>query len=99
MKKQIICGDCTSEVEAEPVCSQDVCHWCKQCLACYGQEACDKSPTGEHEWLVFDNAVPDTAKQLATEHWDYLETLCRKVFTDGFVHGYKHGVESERSIQ
>ena len=36
-----------------------------------------------------------TARELATEHWDWLETLLRKVYIDAFIHGYKHGEEKD----
>jgi len=35
------------------------------------------------------------ARELATEHWDWLESLLRKVYIDAFVHGYKHAKERE----
>lgn len=34
---------------------------------------------------------------LAEEHWSWLETLLHKIYTDAFVHGYKHGVVSKKS--
>lgn len=34
------------------------------------------------------------AYTLAEDHWNWLESLMRKVYIDAFVHGYKHGVES-----
>lgn len=35
-----------------------------------------------------------TAEQLAQEHWVWLETVLRKMYTNAFVHGYKHGKDS-----
>jgi len=32
-----------------------------------------------------------TPQQLADEHWNWLETILRKIFKDAFIHGYKHG--------
>lgn len=34
--------------------------------------------------------------QLAEEHWDWLESILRKMFIDAFIHGYKHGKESKK---
>lgn len=31
-----------------------------------------------------------SALELATEHWNWLETLLRKIYIDAFTHGYKH---------
>jgi len=31
-----------------------------------------------------------TPRQLAEEHWGWLESLLRKIFIDAFIHGYKH---------
>ena len=30
-------------------------------------------------------------KELAEEHWKWLQSLLKKVYIDAFVHGYKHG--------
>jgi hypothetical protein len=38
-----------------------------------------------------------TSKKLADEHWAWLESLLRKVYTDAFVHGYKHGKEDKNN--
>ena len=32
-------------------------------------------------------------RALAEAHCDYLITVFRKAFIDGFIHGYKHGKE------
>lgn len=47
-----------------------------------------------------------TPKQLADEHWDFLEgliltemRLTMKLFIDGFVHGYKHGMEGKHGVR
>ena len=29
-------------------------------------------------------------KELAEEHWKFLEKWLHMVFVDGFIHGYKH---------
>ena len=45
------------------------------------------------------------ARELAEEHWNYLETVIlqqlqvtRKLFIDGFIHGYKHGKEASKHM-
>ncbi len=30
-------------------------------------------------------------KELAEEHWQYVESICHKMYVDAFVHGFKHG--------
>ena len=35
----------------------------------------------------------EKAKILAEEHWEWLEPIIRRFFVDGFIHGYKHGIE------
>jgi len=35
----------------------------------------------------------DKVKNLAEEHWRYVESICHKMYVDAFVHGYKHGKE------
>ena len=37
--------------------------------------------------------MSEKAKKIANEHWDWLETLLRKVYIDSFIHGFKHGIE------
>jgi hypothetical protein len=32
----------------------------------------------------------------AEKHYHYTESVAHKSFVDGFVHGYKHGIEKER---
>ena len=45
---------------------------------------------------------PKTPKQLADEHWVFIEgliltelKLTMRLFTEGFIHGFKHGKESK----
>lgn len=38
--------------DAEPVCGQDFCDTCGECLACYGADPC--YGYGEHRWAVYD---------------------------------------------
>ena len=35
----------------------------------------------------------DKAKEIAETHWDFLSDWLRRMFVDGFVHGWKHGRE------
>ena len=35
------------------------------------------------------------AKELAEEHWVWLESLLHKLYVDAFIHGYKHGKETK----
>jgi len=30
---------------------------------------------------------------LAEDHWNWLEGVCRIMYIDAFIHGYKHGKE------
>jgi hypothetical protein len=41
-----------------------------------------------------DKQNTDNAAKLAKEHCEYLKTLFEKAFIDGFIHGYKHGLEA-----
>jgi len=36
------------------------------------------------------------AKELAENHWQFLERWLHMVFVDGFIHGYKHALEERR---
>lgn len=36
------------------------------------------------------------AELLAEEHWNWLESLLRKVYCDASVHGYKHALEDKK---
>jgi len=36
------------------------------------------------------------AKNLANEHWAWLQTLLERVYKDAFIHGYKHGAQKRR---
>ena len=35
------------------------------------------------------------ARELAEEHWKYVESICHKMYVDAFIHGYKHGVNNQ----
>jgi len=34
-------------------------------------------------------------RELAEEHWKWLEGLLHKVYVDAMIHGYKHGRQSK----
>ena len=38
------------------------------------------------------------SKELADEHWSWLGPVLEKMYKDAFIHGYKHGVESEKKV-
>ena len=33
----------------------------------------------------------DEVKKLAEGHWQYVESICHKMYVDAFIHGFKHG--------
>lgn len=33
------------------------------------------------------------AKELAEEHWQYVQLICKIMYITAFVHGYKHAEE------
>ena len=35
-------------------------------------------------------------KELAEDHWKYVESICHKMYVDAFVHGFKHGHNEDR---
>lgn len=37
------------------------------------------------------NEDVDRPYSLAEEHWEWLQSLLEKIYTDAFIHGYKHG--------
>lgn len=37
----------------------------------------------------------EKARQLAEEHFTWLEVLLKRVFVDAFIHGYKHAKEEK----
>ncbi len=37
----------------------------------------------------------DLPHQLADEHWEFLAKWFEMMFKDGFIHGYKHGIEEK----
>lgn len=58
MKKHIHKADGSVEVvEAEPVCSQDYCDTCGDCLACFGDTSCiiGLEKKREHLWIVYED--------------------------------------------
>jgi len=49
--------------EAKPVCNQDFCDECGDCLACYGEERCwdGAYDRGSHLWIVYEKPDPASA--------------------------------------
>jgi hypothetical protein len=43
-------------VEAEPVCGEDFCDSCGDCLHCYGGDECLEGYGGEHYWVEYREA-------------------------------------------
>ncbi len=45
---------------------------------------------------------PDNSQQRAEDiayiHWQWLESILKKVYIDAFKHGYKHGVEDTQAM-
>lgn len=37
----------------------------------------------------------DAIRQLAEEHWEWLEAILHKIYVDALIHGYKHGKEAK----
>ena len=40
-----------------------------------------------------------TPRELAEEHWTWLETVLHKMYVDAFIHGYKHGKHDKEPKQ
>ena len=36
-------------------------------------------------------------KELAEEHYTYVESICHKMYVDAFIHGIKHGQEENNT--
>ncbi len=41
--------------EATPICQQDFCDDCGDCLSCYGEDEC---PGGVHRWVQYGETPP-----------------------------------------
>ena len=39
--------------ESAPVCGQDFCDACGDCLYCYGGDTCYETASGEHLWVEY----------------------------------------------
>ena len=42
-----------------------------------------------------DNMNEKEMKELAEQHYTYVESVCHKMYVDAFVHGIKHGQEDK----
>jgi len=40
-----------------------------------------------------------TVNALALEHWQYVESIAKKMYIDAFIHGHKHGRFDRKIIQ
>ena len=70
------------------------CH-CPSCLATealriIAEEGEKISPQKTAEDILDDFNVRYV---LADAHWDWVRSLCEKMYKEAFVHGFKHGVE------
>jgi len=41
----------------------------------------------------------DKQNEIAEKHWQYVESLCHKMYVDGFIHGYKHGLDERELLK
>lgn len=41
--------------EREPVCGEDACDDCGDCLVCYANGGCPHTDWGPHRWVVYDD--------------------------------------------
>lgn len=41
--------------DAEPICEQDFCDTCGDCLSCYGDDPCVLSEGGKHLWVGYES--------------------------------------------
>ena len=37
------------------------------------------------------NDEDEYPRRMAEEHWEYVESVCHKMYVDAFIHGWKHG--------
>jgi len=51
---------------AAPVCGEDFCDECGDCLYCYGDDECP-SASGVHNWIYYENKLPDGAVLIRKE--------------------------------
>ena len=54
-------------------------------------------PTAQPARVV--TPMPITPKELAEEHWKFLEKWLHMVFVDGFIHGYKHAQQHQTFVK
>ena len=47
--------------EATPVCGEDFCDSCGDCLVCCGEDPCYGPGGGDHYWVVYEDAEIDKA--------------------------------------
>lgn len=49
--------------QRQPICGQDFCEACGDCMSCYGGDPCTLDDTGRHVWLPVDAADNDDDEQ------------------------------------
>lgn len=49
---------------------------------------------GGNEMVEGYHAINDDIVKSANLHWEYLASVMKKMFIDGFIHGFKHGQDS-----
>ncbi len=44
-------------------------------------------------WITIRKIIMNDkeVKEMAEKHWEYVESICHKMYVDAFIHGYKHG--------
>jgi len=48
--------------EATPVCGEDFCERCGDCLVCFGGDECCEG--GEHEWVRYEDGATEEVPEL-----------------------------------
>lgn len=46
-----------------PICMEDYCDSCGDCLSCNGEDSCYHSRDGEHFWVIYDWYMWDDTKK------------------------------------
>lgn len=48
--------NCQRVEEAEPICGEDYCDKCGDCLACYAGDECPVGDDDRHFWVIYEDA-------------------------------------------
>lgn len=54
----------TVQVEATPVCGEDFCDSCGDCLTCHVEDQCGAAENRQHCWVVYADQYPEKAAAL-----------------------------------